>query len=169
MIEGLVYVIGPEASTAPVKIGFTSNTVEERLSALSIGSPVLLIVVAAIKASNVVERHIHKMCRIHRLHGEWFERKGAVIDVINMMMTDPEALTIIEQTVIEKTIPHHHERHQRQLMPLPHTEPPPSPLKRGRGRPRRIEGYPGQSCGLSRAQWYRRDRAERRIISSHCS
>ena len=45
-----VYVIGAADETAPVKIGFTARTVEERLSEFNIGSPVPLNIIAAIRS-----------------------------------------------------------------------------------------------------------------------
>lgn len=33
--------------------------------------------------------------------------------------------------------------------------------KASRGRPKREDGYPGPSCGLSRAQWYRQSKADK--------
>jgi len=87
-----VYVIGAADETAPVKIGFTARTVEERLSEFNIGSPVPLNIIAAIRAPQEVEKNIHKLCREFRLHGEWFERKLPVRELIVDIMTEPDAL-----------------------------------------------------------------------------
>lgn len=43
---------------------------------------------------------------------------------------------------------------------IPATAPAES-AQRGRGRPKAEAGYPGSDCGLSRAQWYRRQREDR--------
>lgn len=41
---------------------------------------------------------------------------------------------------------------------VPTASRPAENAKRGRGRPKVEIGYPGPDCGLSRAQWYRRQR-----------
>jgi hypothetical protein len=58
-----VYVIGPTEETAPVKIGFTSRTVEDGLAEFSVGSQVPLKIIAAIRAPQEMEKNIHKLCR----------------------------------------------------------------------------------------------------------
>jgi hypothetical protein len=57
----------------PVKIGFTSHVdPETRLSALQCGSPVKLILRAAVQGTVAEEAELHRRFAAQRLHGEWF-------------------------------------------------------------------------------------------------
>lgn len=76
--RGLVYAISTEAPDGPVKLGFTTGTGAERLSALQTGSPVLLVLLREVPAEPSAERALHRELRAHRLHGEWFERTAAL-------------------------------------------------------------------------------------------
>lgn len=107
-MSDLVYVIGPESG--PVKIGYTSKSVQVRLSTLQIGSPVTLFVIATIEGPLELEKYLHRLCVDYRLHGEWFEWKGTVKETTDLMISNPNSL--LEK--FNSEIPEIKLRHKRQ-------------------------------------------------------
>jgi hypothetical protein len=69
MERGHVYFIGSENS--PVKIGFTTNNPEARLSGLQTGSPIKLKVLGSVPSVGKGEKLLHAIFEKSRLHGEW--------------------------------------------------------------------------------------------------
>ncbi len=72
---GTIYAIGTQG-TALVKIGFTTNAVEQRLKQLQTGQPFPLSILATVAvASDVqrVERQVHAFLKAERQRGEWFD------------------------------------------------------------------------------------------------
>ncbi len=88
-IWGSVYFITDVLDAGPVKIGFTSGSVKDRLAALQTGSPVPLKVAASLMAPDYAERRIHRALAEYRLHGEWFERRQVVDEFIASALDDP--------------------------------------------------------------------------------
>lgn len=67
-----IYAIVGE-QTRRVKLGFTSGTIEARMSRLQLHSPDKLRILAwAPRRPRIDERWIHSYFAGHRLHGEWF-------------------------------------------------------------------------------------------------
>lgn len=71
-VSGYIYLI-QAADFGPVKIGYTSVDVAERLRALQVGSPLKLHVRAVIEGDQRLEKQLHQKYEERRLHGEWFE------------------------------------------------------------------------------------------------
>jgi len=85
----VVYIIGPAADAAPVKVGIASSA-RRRLQTLQTGSPVQLFIHHEIQMGagiNVrwIEGKAHAAMWAHRRHGEWFD------------VTPAEAIAIIER------------------------------------------------------------------------
>ena len=59
-------------SKGPIKIGFTSNSVEERMSDLQVGNPFKLYLVGCISGGIDKEAELHQMFKDDRINGEWF-------------------------------------------------------------------------------------------------
>ena len=68
----LVYFI-QEKNNGPIKIGFTSKSANNRLSALQTGSSADLEIVYTIEAEASYERYIHRVLKRERIRGEWFK------------------------------------------------------------------------------------------------
>lgn len=71
----------------PIKIGFTSQTPDERLANLQTGSPVQLRIVGLLRGNR--EREMHQRFRQYRLQGEWFSVSKDLLTFI-----DEEAETV---------------------------------------------------------------------------
>lgn len=65
-----------------VKIGYTSDRAESRLSALQTGCPVRLRVLAQIKGDAESERLLHEQFSHLRLHGEWFKLERDLLEYV---------------------------------------------------------------------------------------
>lgn len=72
---GFVYVI---RSGGHVKIGYTRNPPENRMSYLQIGSAEKLSLVASFKGSLALEKQLHAHFDDLRTSGEWFREEGAL-------------------------------------------------------------------------------------------
>lgn len=70
----VVYVIGPECETPPLKIG-VSSYVDERLKTLQIGCPSKLVVLFSLahEMAFQIEKRAHTILSRHRTDGEWFD------------------------------------------------------------------------------------------------
>jgi hypothetical protein len=72
-----VYAVGSSDPAHPIKIGYTSRCLEERLGGMQTGSPVRLYVLASRrvvgkKEAMEVEWYAHQKHASRRAHGEWF-------------------------------------------------------------------------------------------------
>lgn len=65
----------------PIKIGFTSRTPEERLSALQVGSPTKLRIVGLLPMDR--EKELHQRFDKHKSHGEWFNPAKDLLEFIH--------------------------------------------------------------------------------------
>lgn len=76
LTPGWVYAIGARYNTDkfPIKIGMTCKDIKSRLSALQIGSPVILKVIDSIYVENpnTIESSLHGYFNKFHSHGEWF-------------------------------------------------------------------------------------------------
>lgn len=66
----------------PIKIGYTHNDIDARLSNFQVGSPEPLTLVASAPGGRHTERAIHIRFDHLRLHGEWFEPETELLDYI---------------------------------------------------------------------------------------
>lgn len=89
------FIEGPEEK---IKIG-VSRSVKSRMKQLQTGSPVELKLIRKIKVGEkITEQYFHNKFRKHRVHGEWFERKGK-LDRFLRTKNDQSALKMIGLSV----------------------------------------------------------------------
>ena len=88
-----VYFIGHEEA---VKIGYTTTSVNKRLSSIQTGNPKPLARLAVITCVNAadVERQLHKTFHEWRVEGEWFTRNPKLDFVINYLSTCSSKTTV---------------------------------------------------------------------------
>lgn len=107
MLGGFVYAIGT-AVGEPVKIGSTTKTVASRLQQIQTSHHAPLTVFASVSVDeNVmdIERTIHHILHVHRLHGEWFNVEMSQILLEELVTEARQAIEqrkIIEQQNIEE-------------------------------------------------------------------
>lgn len=87
---GRVYFISDESETT-VKIGYTTNSVEFRLSALQTGSPVKLKILASVIAAPEYEKSLHRTFGEYRKSLEWFHAVPELMEVIACLREDCSA------------------------------------------------------------------------------
>jgi hypothetical protein len=86
---GLVYFVSSTVGgVARVKIGFTRGDPTARLRALQCGSPLPLGIYTAFEGDERMEKAFHQTFAPLRLHGEWFEVKGKLLDFLLCLMDD---------------------------------------------------------------------------------
>jgi DNA-binding Xre family transcriptional regulator len=79
----MIYFIGNKQEKV-VKIGYTSNSIRDRLFALSVGCPYKLEIINVIGGGLWVEKSIHTLLESKRMRGEWFNLDEAEVnEVIN--------------------------------------------------------------------------------------
>lgn len=66
----------------PIKIGFTSSKAEQRMGQLQVGHHEKLYLLGTIQGSISDEKAIHKELSEYNIHGEWFEPKPELLEVI---------------------------------------------------------------------------------------
>jgi hypothetical protein len=87
--KGIVYFVAARnGDAARVKIGFTRGDPTARLRNLQCGSPLPLGIYTAIEGDERVEKLFHQTFAPVRLHGEWFEVKGKLLDFMLCLMDD---------------------------------------------------------------------------------
>lgn len=79
---GRVYFLGPARDNAPVKIGFTTGVVENRLKSIQTGYPERLTVLATVEGTIYDESALHARFARARLHGEWFKRTPELMELM---------------------------------------------------------------------------------------
>lgn len=85
----MIYAI-QAVGTEFVKIGITErDLIADRLSALQVGSPHELVLLASADWAIHYERHIHRHLRAHWVRGEWFRLAPGVEAVIATMLASP--------------------------------------------------------------------------------
>lgn len=67
----MVYFIRAEGTNF-VKIGFTKNSVENRIAELQVGCPHRLVLIKVIDGDSSFEKELHKKFRALKIRGEWF-------------------------------------------------------------------------------------------------
>ena len=81
MSDQYVYFIQADEN-GPIKIGFTSDDPQKRLSQLQTGNASALKLIGAIKATSAREKQFHSAFAEWRLQGEWFKPHPAVLSGI---------------------------------------------------------------------------------------
>jgi len=74
----MIYFIVADTEPRQVKIGYTDNSPEKRLSSLQVGCPYDLFLYATIKGSEQIERWLHVMFKDGHLRGEWYLLSRAI-------------------------------------------------------------------------------------------
>jgi hypothetical protein len=92
LINGIVYFIKVKDSNR-FKIGFTTKTIEKRLSGLQVGCPYDLIPYRAIKCSdpNKLEKYLHDCFSAQNIRGEWFDLTDDEVDQITNFIGGAES------------------------------------------------------------------------------
>jgi ribosomal protein S27E len=83
--RGKVYFISSDAKEAPVKIGYTTSQIEDRVRVLQTGHPHKLEVLACVDGGYPLETAFHKIFASHRLYGEWFKRTPELTALVNAL------------------------------------------------------------------------------------
>lgn len=81
-VQGSVYLIRNTA-TGSIKIGFTTQPIEQRMRKLQQGSEARLELLGSLRCDASHERRLHEACRAQRLSGEWFTNDGEVSRVVS--------------------------------------------------------------------------------------
>ena len=98
---GTVYIIGLDIFDNKVfKIGFTTKTVEERISGLQTGCPFKIKKIAAIKSKKCFEELFHRALESAVVMGEWFRfEKDDLLRVLKSL--DENALLFVDDKFIQ--------------------------------------------------------------------
>jgi hypothetical protein len=79
------YITAANSDDYPVKIGFTSFSMTQRLSQLQAGNPNILACLATEVGSQDLERERHARFRNLHIRGEWFRRDARLMEFIRMI------------------------------------------------------------------------------------
>ncbi len=145
--RGIVYFISADHEDAPVKIGFTTRSIKSRIAGLQTGSHWPLRAVYAIGGDQRLEGLIHRMFDHHRLYGEWFGDRDAILRVVSRGMGDV-AVDISPTPKKERAL-------KRILVPR-------KVGGKKRGRPKSNKPKPWEGSGLSKSEYYRQQSVFRR-------
>lgn len=85
--EYCIYAIGPASLIHPIKIG-VSTFVGKRFSTLQSSSPLPLFIFAVMRCPRLYETKIHAALEADRVHGEWFKRSAAVMELVRVLRQD---------------------------------------------------------------------------------
>jgi hypothetical protein len=70
----MIYFLRAQSGEGPIKIGFASTMVRNRMESLQSYSPVLLMIIAVIEDATLKDEYaLHQRFDQHRMWGEWFE------------------------------------------------------------------------------------------------
>jgi hypothetical protein len=78
----VVYFIQSEALERPIKIGYTTGSVNRRLDQLQTGHHAKLTLLASVAGEVALERELHNKFRSWHLVGEWFSPDIHIIDYV---------------------------------------------------------------------------------------
>ena len=92
---GRVYFIQGE-DTKRIKIGFTTNSVDSRVSALQTGSGEKHKVLKTVPGTKADETAYHEKFREFRLHGEWFQPSYPIMQTIRLLGLVPLRRACVE-------------------------------------------------------------------------
>lgn len=96
-----------EDDSGPIKIGKSKEDINIRLSALQVGNPRKLNLLAYFMADHWVEKGLHWLCSDHHIRGEWFEPHPDVIDIMKISQINQgnELLEILQKTYLKEIDP----------------------------------------------------------------
>jgi hypothetical protein len=83
--EPIVYFVRAGAD-GPIKIGFTSRDVAERISGLQTGCPWPIKLIGTISGSRADEGRLHEIFAAYRGDGEWFSAAQPLLDAIEALV-----------------------------------------------------------------------------------
>jgi hypothetical protein len=89
-MPGLVYFIATTEGPTRCKIGYTTGNPQARLRNLQCGSPVPLGIYCALEGNMETEKRFHETFAPLRVHGEWFDVKGKLLDFLLCLLDDAE-------------------------------------------------------------------------------
>jgi hypothetical protein len=78
-MTGLVYFVRPTGKLGPIKIGYSSKDVRERVRQISAQSPLPVEMVACVPGSKRLEANIHQCLAASHSHFEWFHPTDEVL------------------------------------------------------------------------------------------
>ena len=84
----IYFLLNPENLT--IKIGYTEQNIDSRLSNLQIGSCNKLMLVAFVAGDRKVEKMLHGKFKHLHVNGEWFSLKSELRDFVTMINKDAE-------------------------------------------------------------------------------
>lgn len=87
---GVIYFI--RAGSGAVKIGWTGGDVAARLADLQVGNAATLRCIASAKGTRDDEYDVHKLFRLCRIRGEWFDGHAVITELVELgLMTRERA------------------------------------------------------------------------------
>ena len=89
-----------------IKIGFTTETIQKRMSRLKTGNPKDIYCLCNYKGTILQEKELHKTFIKDRVrdNGEWFYPSSEIIDYINKINKEQNKNSIIEYNEETETI-----------------------------------------------------------------
>lgn len=103
MKPGLIY-FAAIGLNGPVKIGFTSKAVADRIADIQGACPWKIEIIGSISGTRIDEAAIHSLLRSHRMQGEWFSRSPQVCAEIDRILTSGFKWPEYTKTVIDRAI-----------------------------------------------------------------
>lgn len=88
----------------PIKIGFTSSSVEKRIAQLQTGHHEKLYLLGTITGSISDEISIHKELSNYHIHGEWFESKPELLMTISDVIENKREWYYFRQVKLNKLV-----------------------------------------------------------------
>ena len=80
--SGKVYFVSG-SDDCPIKIGYTSGKIEDRIKIIQTGYPYKLSVFGFIDGSYQIENALHTVFKPLRMRGEWFQRTPSLINALS--------------------------------------------------------------------------------------
>lgn len=162
-MTGYVYFVSGDEPESPIKIGFSSVGVAERIRSLQTGCAFRLRPLLVVEGTPDVEASFHALFAPQRMAGEWFKRSPELMAAINALSIRARETAHGPLSVHAEGVPGRDILSRRPG----HAGHPPPPRA---GRPRIGEAgntlkarEPWKAQGMSRATWYRRQREAKGI------
>lgn len=70
-----------------IKIGYTAQSVEDRIAIFTTGNPLPITLLLAVKGTQTFEKSLHKRFAALRHHGEWFKKQPELLALIEELRT----------------------------------------------------------------------------------
>ena len=78
----MIYIIKTESTPSFIKVGYTKEDIQDRLSKIQVGCPHQITLLATSDGEMDYEKSIHKELDDHRVRGEWFKWNNEVEKVL---------------------------------------------------------------------------------------